>query len=394
MVLKGVNRPTVNFADQFYNLDDRVYLDAANHGPLPRTSVQAIKQAIELKKFPEQITNKLYFDVPNFARSRIAKLIGAQDSEIAITTGASTGIQIVASSLDLHPGDEVIVAADEFPANYYPWDQAQLNGLVVRWVRPKRKFLSADDYFRLVNANTRLIAASYVSYETGNRLDIGTIGEVCQERDIAFLVDGSQAVGAIPVNVKKLNVHFLVCCGYKWLLSPYGTGFFYVNAKWMERLRQPPAMWQAVKGADNFNELPRSEWQFQKGARRWDSPETASFFNVPAMTESVNLLLTIGPARIQQHIQELLRHLLNGLPGGVLLMSPADEERRGTFVCIASRTNKDTRKIWEDCRRGRIYVSLRKNTLRVAPHIYNTAKDIDAFLEYLMRQARVLQKKQ
>jgi cysteine desulfurase / selenocysteine lyase len=105
-----------------------------------------------------------------------------------------------------------------------------VNGLVVRWVRPKGKFLTADDYFCLVNENTRLIAASYVSYGNGNRFDIGTIGEACQRRGIAFLVDGSQAVGAIPVDVKKLNVHFLVCCGYKWLLSPYGTGFFYVNA--------------------------------------------------------------------------------------------------------------------------------------------------------------------
>lgn len=373
----------LNLREQFFNLQGRIYLDAANHGPLPRTSVQAIQEALEWKKFPEHITNELYFDLPNRTRSAIAALIGSHPDEIAITTGATSGIQIVASSLGLRPEDEVVVAADEFPANYYPWDQAQQNGVRVRWARPSSEFLTAQDYIAAINERTRLVALSLVSYTNANRVDLGLLGHACRERQIPVLVDGSQAVGAFPIDVHELRIDFLVCCGYKWLLSPYGTGFFFVRRERIESLAQPPVFWQAVEGAENFNTLPRSGWRLSRGARRWDAPETASFLNLAGMEASIKWLVSVTPRRIEEYIRGLIRELIRELPGRFQLRSPRLDGCRGTFVSLAAAAPDETRFTWQRLHARGIHVSLRENALRIAPHVYNSRDDIHKLLRVL-----------
>jgi len=375
---------TMNLCDEFYTLEGRIYIDAANHGPLPRSSVQAIEQALEWKKFPEHITNDSYFDLPDQTRTAIANLIGAEPDEIAITSGASTGIQVIASSLGFQPGDEIVVARDEFPANYYPWDQVQRNEVVVRWIDPRDTFLTAEDYFSSLNPKTRLVALSYVSYNSANRIDLDVLAEACHKRGIPILVDASQAAGAFPINVHKLGVDFLVSCGYKWLLSPYGTGFFFVSKDWLERLPHPPVYWQTVEGARDFNALPRVGWRERTGARRWDAAETASFLNIAGMEASVRFLLRVGPDRIDRHARALISQVLNGLPAGrFVLKSPEADHQRGTFVSIGARTPKQTRLLWNRLRAEKVYVSLREDGLRIAPHVYNTPAHIELLLDLL-----------
>ena len=140
----------------------------------------------------------------------------------------------------------------------------------------------------------------------------------------------------------------------------------------------------SVEGAVNFNQLPREGWRLAPGAMRWDAPETANFLNLSAMKASVEFLLRIGVENIERHAQSLCNMLVERLPRDrCVLRSPREAERRGTFVCVAARTTEKTRELWESLRKKNIYVSLRQDTLRASPNIYNREWEIDRLLEAL-----------
>ncbi len=373
-----------DYRAEFHDFEDWIYLDAANQGPMPRASVKAVQEALDLKKFPQRLTNDFYFDLPDEVRGLLAQLIGAKPQEIALTNGASDGTNAVSASLELAPGDEIVIAEGEFPSNYYTWRNWERRGVRVRRARARGRFLSADDVLAELANRTRLVTLSWVHFSNGNRLDIARIGRECRRVGAALLVDASQAVGAIPFRVAELECDFLTCCGYKWLLSPYGTGFFWVREDWIERLPVREVYWQAIEGARNFNALPREGWQLAPGARRWDSAETANFFNLSAMKASAAFLLRVGVETVFRHSRSLLDYLLEHFPHDrCVLASPGDPDQCGTFLAVSARSPEKTQALWEKLQQQRIYVSLRENGLRIGPHLYNVERDIDRLLSVL-----------
>jgi len=371
--------------EEFWDLENRIYLDCANQGPFPRVTIRAVEEALNLKKYPERITNQFYIELPEQTRTAVAQLIGARPTEIALTTGASDGVNAVARGLAWQPGDEIVLPAGEFPANYYPWKNLEKQGVRVREAAPADgRFVTADDLLSLLSERTRLVAASYVGYGDSNRLDLGRVGAVCRRRGIHLFVDASQAVGALACTVADLQCDFLVCCGYKWLLSPYGTGFFYVREALVEQLEVGDIRWLNVEGAENFNRLPREGWRLVAGARRWDATEVSSFLNLSAMKASLEFLLQVGVAEIEQQARALSDYLVEHLPRDrCVLRSPREAARRGVFVCVAARTPEKTAELWQTLRNRQIFVSLRQDALRVGPHIYNREWEIDRLLGVL-----------
>lgn len=374
-----------DFREEFFLEEGRIYLDCATQGPLPRAGVRAIQQALEWKKTPELLTShEHYSEFPDRARALLAQLIGAEPAEIALTTGASDGINAVAQGLAWQAGDEIVLPADEFPANYFPWKWLERRGVRVVEVRPQGRFTTEDDLLAALSPRTRLVTMSLVSYYAALRLDPARLAPVCRERGIHLLVDASQAAGAVPIDAKHLGVSFLVAAGYKWLLAPYGTGFFYVRKDLVEKLELQRIYWQAIEGAMDFNRLPRGEWRLAPDARRWDAAETANFLNLAGLSASLELLLRVGVERIERHTTSLLRYLVERLPRDrCVLRSPEEERRRGTFLSIAARTPETTAKLWQRLHERKIFVALRQDALRISPHIYNVEREMDELLAVL-----------
>ena len=196
-----------------------------------------------------------------------------------------------------------------------------------------------------------------------------------------LLLDASQCAGAMPMEVSALGADFMVSSGYKWLLSPYGTGFFWARGELIEQLRVGPFYWMALEGAADFHTLSFSQWKLARGARRWDSPETASFFNLAAMEASLEFLLRAGVETVWEHNRRLLGEMLERLPlDRCVLASPRDAAARGPYACIAARSPEKTAALYQKLRAANVIVSLREGALRVAPHLYNTERDIDRLL--------------
>jgi selenocysteine lyase/cysteine desulfurase len=370
---------------EWFEMEDATYLNAAAQGPLPRVAVQAAAQALEWKKFPHTMPDDVYFELPTRIRTSLAKLIGGTAEEIAITTGTSSGLAAVAASLDWKPGDEVLIARGEFPAHFTTWLPMQAaRGLKVIVVESRERFHTADDFIAHIGPRTRLVSTSLVRFDDGVRLDAARIARACHDAGALLLLDAAQCAGATPIDVRALGADFLTASAYKWLLSPYGTGFFWARAELIEQMRPGPFYWMALEDAEKFHTLSTGVYEMAKGARRWDSPETASFTNLAAMEASLALLLRIGVETVWEHAHRLTALMIDRLPRDrFVLASPASADARGPYACLAPRKQGKTAHLFEKLRAAQIFVSLREGALRISPHLYNSERDIDRLLAVL-----------
>jgi cysteine desulfurase/selenocysteine lyase len=374
-----------NYRAEFADFEGVAYLNAALQGPMPVVAAGEAQAALEWKKHPYRLPDGAYFDLPDRIREKVARVIGARSCEIAVTTGASAGLASVAAGLDWKPGDEVLVGRGEFPAHFATWLRYEQAGrLRIRVVEPRGRFISADDYIESIGPHTRVISASLVRFDTGARLDAARVARACEKVGAAFILDLSQCAGAIQLSIRDLGASMAVCSGYKWLLGPYGTGFFWIAEEWIERLPLGAVYFMALEGARAFHALPMSDLRPAPGARRWDSAETANFTNLAAFDSSLDLMLRIGSDAVELFIDALVNQIIDGLPRtSCVLASPAERERRGPYVCISARDPEETPALHEKLRAAKISVSLRGKALRISPHIYNTPEDISRLMQVL-----------
>jgi len=373
-----------DWRQEWFEIEDATYLNLASQSPMPKVSIRAVQAALEAKKNPHHKPDSTFFEVTNRIRASIAKLIAAQPEEIALTSGASTGVAAVAHALRWKPGDEVITAKGEFPLQYTTWKpMEEREGIQLKIISPRERFITAEDLIAAITPRTRLVSVSMVRYDDGSLLDARRVADKCHEQGALLLLDASQCCGAIPMNVHQLGADFIVSAGYKWLLSPFGTGFFWVKSEHLAMVRPGPFYWMAVAGSDNFAALNFEDPKPSASAQRWDSPEGASYFNLNlvAMDASVDFVLRAGPELVAAHNRKLIELMFERLPKDrFVIASPLEAARRGTYGCFAARSKEKTAEYYQLLRKENVIISLREGNIRVSPYLYNTERDIDRLI--------------
>jgi len=370
---------------EWFEFDDVAYLNAASQAPMPRVSIRAAQAAIEWKKYPHKLPDDVEQGLVGRVRKLLARMIGADTGEIAVTTGASSGLAVVAQGMAWRPDDEVLIARGEFPAHFATWLPMRDSGrLRVRVVAPRERFLTTEDLIAAITPQTRLISTSLVRFDNAARCDAAKLAAAIHAVGGLLLLDVSQCVGAMPMTAAELGADFLVAAGYKWLLSPYGTGFFWARRERIAQMRPSPANWKATESAEEFHKLSGEDIQLTNEARRWDAPETSSFFNLAPMQESLEFLHRVGVNTVWEHNRALVGQIIERLPLDLcILASPADPDARGPYVCIAARKAPRTPELYGKLRAAGVIVSLREGALRIAPHLYNTEMDVDRLIRVL-----------
>lgn len=376
---------TKDWRNDWFEFDDVAYLNISGQSPLPKVAIRAAQQAIEWKKFPHKMPQDAFFGLPVRIRAGIAKLIGAEPAEIAVTTGASTGMAVVANAFEWKPDDEILVPKGEFPSHFTTWLPLHDAGkLRMKIVAASGRFITTDDLIAAITPNTRLISVSMVRFENAALCDVPRLAQAARKVGAMILLDVAQAAGSMKLDVKSLGADFVVGAGYKFLLGPFGTGFFWARPDRIAEMNATPAYWMAVENSSEFHKLSAGEAKLQKGAMRWDAAETSSFFNLAPWAASLEFLVEAGAGTVASHNRDLVNQLIERLPlDRCILASPAEENLRGSFVCIQARKADRTEELYKQLCDAGIITSLRESAIRVAPFLYNTERDIDRLIRAL-----------
>lgn len=362
--------------------NDAAYLNTSAQSAMPSVSLDAVQVSLDAKRFPHHKSDAVWFEVSDRLRASLATLIGARPDEIALNTGSSTGLQTVAQGVTWTPGDEVITARGEFPAQYATWKpMEQREGVTLKVVAAQGRFMTADDLIAEMTPRTRVVSVSHVRFDDGSLLDAARVAAACRARGALFVLDVTQSCGAVPMDVSTLGADFLVCSGYKWLLSPYGTGFLWAKRERLNTLRPGPFYWQG-QDADSFKRLNMIDPTPASSSKRGDAAETASYFNlnVTAMDASASFVCRVGPGTVLAHNRKLIARLFAGLPAGLVPASPLDPAQRGPYGCFIAETREQTAALHQKLMHENVVVSLREGRIRVSPHLFNTGHDIDRLL--------------
>ena len=372
------------FAQRFASFDGHAYLAAASQGPLPLSAGRAGREALLLKEQPWRLQSSRHHDAIREARLLVARLLGARDDAVALVTGAGAVVNAAARGLALAEGDEVLLPANEFPSNDFPWRWLSRRGVRVRVVEPDRAAgaVSPERLAAEIGPRTRVVAFAHVSYLHGGRIDPGPVVEAARRAGALTVVDGSQAAGALPFDFGASGVDVYAVAGYKYLLGPVGTAVGLFSPVALDRLAAGDINWQSVVGSENVTELPTTV-ELRPGALRYDAHETSSLNNLLPLTESLRLLIEVTPACVQAHARALCDRILSGLPAGWEPASPLEPEARSHILSLRGPSAARTEAAFEALRAAKVVTSLRGGRIRVAPHLYNEAEDVDRLLAVL-----------
>ena len=368
--------------DEFAWMDtgNTIYMNAASTGPSPRRSIEAQVDFTRRRATPHLVDFDDQFGTLDRCRGLLAELIGASTGEIALATNTGAGINLAAWGLPLRAGDEVVVPDGEFPANMYPWlAAAESRGYGVHIVPLKDGLLDEEALLSALDRpGVRVLSVSWVGFSSGTRADVDRLGAACRARDIFFVVDAIQGLGALTLDVAKTPIDLLACGGQKWLLSPWGTGFTYVRRGVLESITPQPVSWMGVRDSDDFSRLANYDLTWREDARRFEQV-TLPYQDFAGMAASLELLRELGAAAVSSHIHGCAHRLLDGaLARGLSLLTSHD-----FHAGVASVRPTDAR--IESARLGEAGVihSVREGTIRLAPHCYTTDQDIERVLDTL-----------
>ena len=371
-----------DYRSDFPDFAPTVYLDCAYQGPFPRRAIARIQQAVELKSHPERMGSAEYFELPDRVRARLAHMVGADASEIALTNSATQGVGVVAAGLDFKAGDEVVVASSNFPSNLFTWLHLQRKGVGVRVVKPVCGRVRMEDVGAALGPRTRVLALDWVSYTNGLAIELARMGELAHRQGSIFVVDGTQGVGAVELNLHELPVDVLAVAAYKWLLGPYGTGFVYLSSGVQDHLDLQVVNWLSVEGSEDFDALPMDEFTLPRSARVFDVPGTANFLNLYALEASLQYVQEAGVGAVSRHCARLLDRLGDGLRRlGYAVIRAAEPQGRSAMLGFHGKSLEATTRLHQGLRTNNVAVSLRQGIIRVSPYLYNDETDIDRLLE-------------
>ena len=367
---------------RFPVLAHKVYLNSGSYCALAESVREAINAYLD-----DRLLLGANWDVwvtkNEAVRAAMAAVLRAVPDEIAVTASASAGLNALASAFDFTRGrDKVIVSDFEFPTNAQIWHAQERRGArVVHVPCAADGYIPLENFERLIDERTLLVAVTHVCFRNGARLDIPGIVRLAHARGARVLLDCYQAVGGISVDVGRLGVDFAVGGMLKYLLGTAGIGFLYVRGALIADLTPSNSGWFAQ---ERITDMDITANRPSRSARRFEAG-TPPVVNCYAAEAGLKIILEVGTDAIETRIRALTRRCMDGLEGiGWAAVTPRQEQQRGPMVAVASR---DPARLFARLTEQGIVTSFRDANIRATVHFYNSEDDIDAFVA-AMQNAR------
>lgn len=390
---------TYDYSKDFGPFNGRVWMNTAAQGPLPKVAAAAARKAIDDKIDPRRIVPDLFLSTAEALRLALARFLNATLDDVFLGNSATYGMHIVANGLRWREGDEILVVVGDYPACVYPWLPLRKRGVKVTAIRPRGRWIDADELVDHLTSKSRLFCTNWVNSFQGHALNIEALAKACHERGSLFVLNAAQGVGTLPLDVSVTDVDVIAGCGYKWMLGPYGTGFGWIAPQLHDLLEHDPSYWYAMASDEEGATEQATRHGFRADleyAPRTDLPRAARFdvFNTPNFLNfipwraSLEYMLAQGLENIYSHNMLLVRTLLEGISTDRYeIVSPENGSGVSTLVVIAHRERERTQKVHAGLVESGIDVTYRFGSLRISPHLHNTVEDVERVTAALARLA-------
>lgn len=315
-------------------------------------------------------------------RRRAAELMHADVAEVALTHNTTEGVNLVAEGFPWQPGDNVVLFDNEFPSNVYPWLNLQARGVEVRRVsggdRPQ-----LDQLVQACDNRTRVVTVSWIGYASGYRHDLDELAHLAHQRGALLFVDAIQGLGVFPLDLGRTPIDFLAADGHKWLLGPEGAGLFFIRREHLDRLRPLGLGWNSVVQAHDFGKI---ELRLKPTAGRYEG----GTYNMPgllALGASLEMMADYRPEQISRRLLDLTDTICARLPEVGAASTTCRDREHASGIVSFDLPGRNLAEVRRRCREQKVVLSCRGNRLRVSPHAYNNADDIDRLFEALKAPA-------
>jgi cysteine desulfurase/selenocysteine lyase len=353
------------------------YLNHAGIAPTPASALEAQHRCAREAATDGGLAYPAHEERADEVRQAAAGLIGVPVEDVAFVKNTTEGLGFVANGLTWSEGDRVVVPDHEFPSTIYPWLALRDRGVVVDLVEPVGPGLSlpVEAFADVVAAGRppKVVATSWVQVGRGWRTDLRALASLCHDAGALLCADAIQGLGVVPAELEVWGVDFAMADAHKWLLGPSGIGLLYVSRSCLEQLRPLEPGWASVAHREQWDNL---DLVWDDGARRFEGG-SPNMVGIHGLGASVDLLAAAGVAEVWRHVQLLTDRACDGLAAaGAKVLSDRAHEGRSGIVTFAV-DGHDPAQLTQDLKSRGVVCSPRGGGVRLSPHGYNTADEVD-----------------
>lgn len=365
---------------RFPVLERKTYLNSGSYCALADTVRDAINAYME-----DRLLVGANWDVwvtkNEAVRAAMAQVLRARPDEIAVTASASAGINALASAIDFSaPRNKVVISDFEFPTNAQIWHAQEKRGArVVHVPRATDGYIPLESFARAIDDETQIVAVTHVCFRNGAMLDVAGIAKLAHARGAKIMLDCYQTIGAVTVDVKRLDVDFAVGGMLKYLLGTAGLGFLYARGEMINSLLPTHTGWFAQ---ENIPAMDITANRPSPTARRFEAG-TPAVVNCYAVEAGLRIIQEVGTDAIEarvRYLTGLCMHRLDAI--GWPSITPRQEARHGPMVCVRA---KQVDQLFSKLMGEDIVTSFRDDNLRATFHFYNNEQDVEALVTALAR---------
>ena len=372
-----------NRRDLFDIPNDIAYFNCASLGPLTRLAQAAIAESVARRSRPWSVSMQEWIGDMEERRALLARLIGANAENIALVPAASYGAATAARNLRVARGSRILMPAEDFPSDVYSWRAlAASSGAEVVMIEREPGQTWTEAVLSSIDERCAVVAIPNVHWTNGGLFDLPAIGARCRDAGVRLVVDASQSLGVMPLDLGAVRPDFLFAVGYKWMLGPYGLGYLYVADEHLDGIPLEEN-WLSREGSEDFARLVDYVDRYRSGARRYDVGERSEIELTRAACVTLELLNEWGVNRmcatlkgITERIEACARDL------GLRISDPNHAPHMLGIELPAHAKNAV-----DILQAENVFVGQRGRSLRIAPHMYTTEADIQHLFAALERIA-------
>ncbi len=361
----------------------QVYLDTSTSGLLSDETYEAAKAVLD-KRHLEGVSIPEYWDSWAHAdslRPLVAQLIGAAAEEVFFGKDCSDILNIFTVNMQFQRGQKVLVPDVSFPSTRNTWLNREADGLAVQYLPAKEGVVTTQQIIDALADDVFAVSVCAVEHSTGYRYDLAALGKACRQRGIYLVVDATQCLGGMAMDMEKMQIDFMAASTYKWLNNVFGVGVGYVRKDLVPLMKNMHMGWGGI--GDRMKDSANLTLTMHPAARRFETGGL-NWLGLKGLEQAVKTVLALGKEDTEKYILERMAQFYEGAKTLTKWrIAPALEEGNRSGIVYLNH-DESVQLSYEIMARHGVRINIAGPTrVRIGIHFYNNPEDVEKCLAFL-----------